>query len=121
MATEGSFGLTGSSSYELSRAPFVAASHGAGALQTLASWVLARVVDGGREATFTVEADERFARVRRVHGATASMIECRLPSPMTAADVVQSLVRWAPSQSLTARVQADVAGAARVTLSLPTD
>ena len=121
MATEGSFGLSGSSSYELSAAPFVRAKLGAEALHTLESWVLARVADGGREATFSVEADERFARVRRVHGATASMLECKLPSPMTAVELAQSLVRWAPSQSMTARVQPEAAGAVRVTLSLPTD
>ena len=128
MATEGSFGLSGSSSYELPVAPFARAQSGAlgasgamGALQTLESWVLARVADGGREATFSVEADERFARVRRVHGATSSMIECKLPSPLTAAEIVQLLVRWAPSQSMSARVQPDGDRAVRVTLSLPTD
>jgi hypothetical protein len=121
MATEGSFGLTGSSSYELPLVPFVTASPGPGALQALGSWVLARVLDGGREATFTIEADERFARVRRVHGATASMLECRLPAAMTAAELVQTLVRWAPSQSMSARVQPEAAGALRLTLALPTD
>jgi hypothetical protein len=49
------------------------------------------------------------------------MLECKLPSPMTAAEIAQSLVRWAPSQSMTARVQPEAAGAIRVTLSLPTD
>ena len=121
MATEGSFGQTGFSSYELPLASFVAGSPGSGLLQTIGSWVLARVLDGGREATFTLEADERFARVRRVHGATASMLECKLPSPMTAVELAQSLVRWAPSQAMTARVQPEAAGAVRVTLSLPTD
>ena len=121
MATEGSFGLIGSSSYELPRAPFLTAIPGSGTVQTLASWALARVVDGGREATFTVEADERFARLRRVHGATASMIECRLSAPMTAADLVQALARWAPSHSLAARVLPETSGAARISLSLPTD
>lgn len=120
MATEGSFGLIGST-FELPLTPFVKAPAGSGLLHTLGSWVLARVADGGREATFSVEADERFARVRRVHGGTSSMLECRLPSPMTAAEVVQALVRWAPSQSMTARVQPDANGSARVTLSLPTD
>jgi hypothetical protein len=120
MATEGSFGQT-SSHYEPSLSPFVAASAGSGLLQTLGSWALARVLDGGREATFAIEADERFARVRRVHGATASMIECKLPSAMTAADLAHALVRWAPSQSMTARLQSEAAGAVRVTLSLPTD
>jgi hypothetical protein len=119
MATEGSFGQT--SSYEPSLSPFAAAGGGAGLLQTLGSWVLARVLDGGREATFSVEADERFARVRRVHGSTASMVECKLPSAMTAADVAHALVRWAPSHSMTARVQPESASAVRVTLSLPTD
>lgn len=121
MATEGSFGLIGSSNYEIPLGSLVAASPGSGLLHTIGSWVLARVVDGGREATFSLEADERFARVRRVHGATASMLECKLPSPMTAAEIAQSLVRWAPSQSMTARVQPEAAGAIRVTLSLPTD
>lgn len=121
MATEGSFGLIGSSSYELPLAPYQVTSPESGALQTLGPWVLARVLDGGREATFTVEADERFARVRRVHNGTASMLECRLPTPMTAAELVQTLVRWAPSQSMTARVQAESAGAVRLTLALPTD
>lgn len=121
MATEGSFGLVGSTSYELSLAPFVTAGSGPGMLQTLGAWMLARVLDGGREATFSVEADERFARVRRVHGATASMLECRLASPMTAAELVQTLAHWAPSQSMTARVQPEAGGAVRLTLSLPTD
>ncbi|MBK6534903.1 MAG: hypothetical protein IPF99_36800 [Deltaproteobacteria bacterium] len=121
MATEGSFGLVGSSNYELPLVPFVTAPSGSEALQALGPWVLARVLDGGREATFSIEADERFARVRRVHGATASMLECKLPSPMTAADLVQTLVRWAPSQSMTARLQPEAAGAVRLTLSLPTD
>jgi hypothetical protein len=121
MATEGSFGLTASSTYEIPLGNLVAGSPGSGLLHTIGSWVLARVVDGGREATFSLEADERFARVRRVHGATASMLECKLPSPMTAAEIAQSLVRWAPSQSMTARVQPEAAGAVRVTLSLPTD
>ena len=120
MPTEGSFGLTGSS-YELPLAPFLTASVGAGAFQTLGSWMLARVIDGGREATFTIETDERFARVRRVHGSTASMIECKLASPMTALDVAQTMVRWAPSQSLSARVQTEASGAIRLILSLPTD
>lgn len=119
MATEGSFGLIGFPSYELPLGP--PAKTGSGLLQTLGSWALARVADGGREATFTVEADERFARVRRAHGGTASMLECRLPSPMTATEVAQALVRWAPSQSMTARVQPESGGAVRVTLSLPTD
>ena len=90
MATEGSFGLTGSSTYEIPLGNLVAASPGSGLLHTIGSWVLARVVDGGREATFSLEADERFARVRRVHGATASMLECKLPSPMTAAEIAQA-------------------------------
>ena len=121
MATEGSFGLSGSSSYELPVAPFMRAKLGAGALQTLESWVLARVSDGGREATFTVDADERFARVRRAHGNTSSMLEFKLPSPMTAAEIVQLLVRWAPSQSMAARVQSEGERVVRLTLSLPTD
>ncbi len=119
MATEGSFGQIGFPSYELPVAPFAKA--GSGFLHVLGSWVLARVSDGGREATFSVEVDERFARVRRVHEGTASMVEVRLPSPMSASDVVQTLARWAPSQSMTARVLADVGAAARVSLSLPTD
>ncbi len=121
MATEGSFGLTGSSGEEHSAVLFRGAAAGSGLLQTLGPWVLARVMDGGREATFTVEADERFARVRRVHGGTASMVECKLSAPVTAAELVQSLARWAPSQSMTARVQPEAAGAVRLTLSLPTD
>lgn len=121
MATEGSFGLSASSSHELPLAPFLTASPGAGVFQTLGSWMLARVADGGREAVFTVEADERFVRVRRIHGATASMLECKLPSPMTAVDVAKTLVRWAPSQSMTARVHGETSGAVRLTLSLPTD
>ena len=120
MATEGSFGLTGAS-YDLPLAPFLTARTGSSALQALESWVLARVIDGGREATFTIETDERFVRVRRVHGSTASMLECKLPSPMTAADVAQTLVRWAPSQSMSARVQSETAGAVRLALALPTD
>ena len=119
MATEGSFGQIGFPSYEMPVAPFAKA--GSGLLHILGSWALARVADGGREATFSVEVDERFARVRRVHGGTASMLEVRLPSPMSAGDVVQALARWAPSQSMAARVLPDAGGAARVTLSLPTD
>ena len=119
MATEGSFGQIGFPSYELPMAPYSKA--GSGLLDILGSWALARVSDGGREATFSVGADERFAPVRRVHGGTASMLEVRLPSPMSAGDVVQALARWASSQSMTARLLPDAGNAARVTLSLPTD
>ena len=121
MATEGAFGLSGLPSYDLPPAPFLVASQGPGPLSTLGPWIAARVADGGREATFTVEADERFARLRRAFGATGSMLECRLTTPMTAAELAHAIVRWAPSQSMAARVQPESAGAVRVTLSLPTD
>lgn len=120
MASEGLSGLIGASN-DLPLAPFLTARIGSSALHALESWMLARVIDGGREATFTIETDERFVRVRRVHGSTASMIECKLPSPMTAADVAQTLVRWAPSQSMSARVQPDTTGVVRLVVALRTD
>ncbi len=121
MTTDGAFGLDGLVHGDALPGAFL--SRGAVAattMQTLGPWLLARVADGGREAVFTFETDERYARVRRVHGATASMMECRLSPAMTAAELAQAVARWAPSQSMAARVQT-VAGGPRVTLALPTD
>lgn len=91
---------------------------GQGALvgREVASWITARMQDGAPEAEFTLEADERFWRVRRAQGETISMLEARLPMPATAGDLGQAVARWAPTVGLSARVQHD-GGVLRMTLS----
>ena len=120
MATEGAFGLSGATPSEHPPGPFLIVGGVATTLHTLGPWLAARVADGGREATFQFEADERFARVRRVHGSTSSMLECRLSPAMTASELAQAVLRWAPSQAMSARLLAG-AGAVRVTLAMRSD
>lgn len=86
----------------------------------VAHWLSARVVDGGHEASFTVEIHDGYLRLRRALGATGSMLESRLPLPVTAGDVAQAVARWAPSAGLHARVQHD-GHALRLTLTRPQD
>jgi hypothetical protein len=95
---------------------------GQGALvgREVSQWLLARVSDGGHEASFTLETDERFLRLRRVVGGTGSMLEARLPMQVTAGDLAQAVARWAHSAGLHARVHHDGA-ALRMTLTRPQD
>lgn len=86
----------------------------------VALWLSARVSDTGHEATFTIETDDRFVRLRRVLGGAGSMLESRIPMPVTAGDLAQAVARWAPSAGLHARVQHD-GGALRMTLTRPQD
>lgn len=86
----------------------------------VAQWLSARVLDAGHEATFSLETDDRFVRLRRVLGGTGSMLESRLAMPVTAGDLAQAVARWAPSAGLHARVQHD-GGALRMTLTRPQD
>jgi len=95
---------------------------GQGALvgREVSQWLLARVSDGGHEASFTLETDERFLRLRRVIGGTSSMLEARLPTQVTAGDLAQAVSRWAHTAGLQARVHHEGA-ALRMTLSRPQD
>lgn len=86
----------------------------------VAQWLSARVVDGGHEASFSVEIHDGYLRLRRVLGGTGSMMEARVTSPVTAGDMAQAVARWAPSAGLQARVQHDGA-ALRMTLTRPQD
>lgn len=80
-------------------------------------WILAGIADGHREAMLSIEADERFWRLRRTHNNTASMFEAALTVPATARDVANAIARWAPSVGLTARVHVDDADNVRVSLA----
>lgn len=78
-------------------------------------WMAARAADG-LEATFTVEVDERYWRLRRVHGATSSMFEARLHGALSAGDVTAAIVRWAVGAGFTVRSSHDD-GVFRVTIT----
>lgn len=78
-------------------------------------WMAARAADG-LEATFTVEVDERFWRVRRSHGSTSSMFEARLHGPLSAGDVTAAIARWASGAGFSVRSTHDESGF-RVTLA----
>lgn len=84
-----------------------------------AQWVMARVSDGN-EASFSLEVDERYWRLRRAQGPTSSMFEARLTSPMSAGDLAAALVRWASAAGLTAR-HAHEDGHVRVSIARPAD
>jgi hypothetical protein len=102
--------------------PSAGAVTGQGTLvgREVAHWLSARVHDPGHEATFTLETDPRFWRLRRAVGSTASMIEARLPTSVTPGDLAQAVARWALSVGLSARVMAEGA-TFRLTLSRPQD
>jgi hypothetical protein len=78
-------------------------------------WMAARAADG-LEATFSVEVDERYWRVRRSHGATSSMFEARLHGALSAGDVTAAIARWAVGAGLSVRSSHED-GVFRVTLS----
>ncbi len=82
-------------------------------------WMMARASDG-LEATFSVEVDERYWRVRRAHGATASMLETALPAPLSAGDLTAAIARWASGAGLTVRTSCED-GAWRITLTRHAD
>ncbi|MEZ4391355.1 MAG: hypothetical protein R3A48_09690 [Polyangiales bacterium] len=97
-----------------------AAPQGAIVGRDIAHWITSRMQDAGPEAEFTLEADERFWRLRRALGETSSMVEARLPVPATVGDLGQAVARWAPTVGLSARVQHE-GGLLRMTLSRPQD
>ncbi len=72
----------------------------------VAQWILARV-DGAEELELEVEVDERFWRLRRAWGSSASSIELRLPVPLTATEVAQAVLRWAAGEGLAARLEGE--------------
>lgn len=72
----------------------------------VSSWILARL-DGAQELTLDVEVDERFWRLRRELGASASVIELRLPVPLTGTEVAQAVLRWAAAEGLSARLEGE--------------
>ena len=78
-------------------------------------WMLARASDG-LEATFTVEVDERFVRLRRAHGASSSLFEARVGGSLGAGDVTAAIARWAVGAGLSVRSSHDE-GVFRVTLT----
>lgn len=78
-------------------------------------WMLARAADG-LEATFTVDVDERFMRLRRGHGGSASLFEARLAGSLSTGDVTAAIARWAVGAGLSVRTSHDD-GVFRVTLT----
>lgn len=86
-------------------------------------WILAALADHHRELVLTVEADERFWRIRRTHGNTASLFEApvRHASASSARDIAAALARWAATAGLHARVHTDSADPVRVSLARHTE
>lgn len=90
--------------------------------RNLGQWIQSRVADADHEATFAVEVDERYIRIRRIHGGSASMVEHPLTvgAPATAQEVVTAVTRWATSSGLIARTHTQF-GPHAVTLQQRTD
>lgn len=104
MATETGIGMVAHRTASVTNTTGVAPVAGSLIGRDAAGWVVARLADDNGEASFLVEADERYWRLRRVLGDSASMYEDVLALPASVSDLAAALVRWAHAAGYAARV-----------------